>query len=407
MRLWLLTALVSVPVFAACDPLGDPHPEPAPVVELGKTVQISAGAYTTCAVLDNGNGACWGADTRGQLGGARTPRPDADSGEARTGSSVPRWVALDRDPVAIAAARVHGCALVAGGEVRCWGQPGGFLGVSDEGCPATGGCVVPPTPVPGLSGALAIAAGAASGLEVLEPLGSTCVIAEDRRLLCWGDNRGGKLGGGDSVEVRAEPRQVLDERGFPLRDVTRVAIGGGHACAIAASEVWCWGAGSWGTGGAGAYARRVDGIGPAIDLAAGLHHVCAARGAGDVVCWGGNANGQSGRWTGASCGADGTRDCVVTPQVIEGISGVRAVAAGDLHTCALTAAGRVVCWGSNERGQVGRDELSLEALPHTVRLGTATAITAGGAHSCALVGDGAVWCWGDDSSGQLGRGDDA
>jgi alpha-tubulin suppressor-like RCC1 family protein len=386
---------------AACMPLGDPHPEPAPVALPGKAVQVDAGARTTCAVLDNGNGACWGADHRGQLGGPRTEGPTDDG---TTGSSLPRWVALDADPVAIAVAVVHGCALVTGGEVRCWGAPGGFLGVADEACPETGGCVVAPTPVPGLIDALAIAAGGVAAVDDADPLGTTCVIADDRRVLCWGDNRHGKLGGGDTVAVRAEPAPVRDLRGFPLREVTRVSIGGGHACAIAASEVWCWGGAAYAEGGGGYYARRIEGIGPALDVAAGRHHTCVARGAGDVVCWGWNGNGQAGRRTGDACGPNGYQDCARSPQVIAGVTGARAVAAGDLHSCALTAAGRVVCWGSNELGQIGDDRLSLEAPPNAVRLATATAITAGRAHSCALLADGAVWCWGDDGAGQLGRG---
>src|SRR5436190_23352721 len=102
---------------AACDPMSDPQPDPEPVVELPKAVQIDAGDGHTCAVLANGNGACWGTDNFGQLG---NPRRELDAdGQPILESRVPRWVELDADPIAIVGGNVHGCAIVAGGGVRC------------------------------------------------------------------------------------------------------------------------------------------------------------------------------------------------------------------------------------------------------------------------------------------------
>ena len=58
-----------------------------------------------------------------------------------------------------------------------------------------------------------------------------------------------------------------------------------------------------------------------------------------------------------------------------------AVDMGRDHTCALTADGRVECWGTN--------------VPKDVAQGRYTAIGVGGGHSCAVTEDGGIVCWGE------------
>ena len=102
--------------------------------------------------------------------------------------------------------------------------------------------------------------------------------------------------------------------------------------------------------------------------------------------------------------------------------GVRfaALVTGFDHTCGLTSAGAVYCWGINWRMQLGVEttshscprappQSSISCSPRPVRVGGSiqfSAVSAGNSHNCGLAADGRAYCWGDNSWEQLGtRGD--
>jgi alpha-tubulin suppressor-like RCC1 family protein len=132
-------------------------------------------------------------------------------------------------------------------------------------------------------------------------------------------------------------------------------------------------------------------------VAAGAYHTCALRPAGDVVCWGYNAEGEIGTGT--------LNTAPLAPSPVIGITTAVAIAAGGYHTCALLVGGTVSCWGKGNDGQLG-DPMHFpmsNATPMTVPgISEALAVTAGGAHTCVVLAGGSASCWGLNGDGQLG-----
>jgi len=188
----------------------------------------------------------------------------------------------------------------------------------------------------------------------------------------------------------------------PLANVEQVTAGTSHSCALTtAGGVKCWGSNLYGQLGDDSMTERllpvdVSGLTSGVDaIAAGTYHTCALTTAGGVKCWGYNGFGQLG---------DDTMTLRIAPVDVSGLaSGVSAIAAGNNHTCALTTSGGVKCWGFNDTGQLGDNSTTTRTAPVDVSglASGVSAIAAGSDHTCA-VASGGVKCWGYNNNGQIG-----
>lgn len=349
----------------------------------GDAADLGAGADHACAIFKSGAVYCWGSNRARQLGLdapgiATVPRfiqPAATANGAAPVNGIP----------AITGGRYHTCLITPNRGVQCWGRNSdGQLGDGTQ-LPHTR-----PVNVTDLaSGVTALALGAEH----------SCAI-QNGSVKCWGSNQFGQLGDGTTTE-RLIPTAVTGVAGT----VATLVAGNSHTCALVQpGGVNCWGANSAGQLGDGtttASSFPVDVAGLSngvVALTAGAEHTCALLQGGGVKCWGANSAGQLG---------DSSQNNRTTPGDVIGLtSGVVAIAAGAAHSCAVTETGGVQCWGANNDGQVGDGSSVNQVQPVAVAglPGAVTAVAAGVSHSCALTAANGVVCWGGNENGQLGDG---
>ncbi|HUL97470.1 MAG TPA: hypothetical protein VLT89_15770 [Usitatibacter sp.] len=346
---------------------------PTAIPGLGSVTAVATGAAFACALTASGGVSCWGDDSAFQLGAGR-----------RIGLATPgSVVALSSGVAAISTGVFHTCAVTTAGAVRCWGY--NVLGQLGDG--TTNNSSVP------------VSGGASSGIVAISTgYFFTCALNQVGAVFCWGDNAIGQLGDGTTTS-RPAPTPVAGLSS----GVAAISTHTYHSCALTtAGAVQCWGDNADGELGNGTKTNSpvpvpVAGLSSGVAaISAGAYHSCALNTAGGVLCWGYNYYGQLGNGT--------TSDSSV-PVAVSGLSsGVIAIYAGEHHTCALTSAGAVMCWGRNDDGQLGNGTTSNSSVPVPVA-GLSSgmmAIAAGRAQSCALSSAGHVLCWGFNSSGALG-----
>lgn len=208
--------------------LGDTsdHDRPTAIGFAGTWVELALGAHHTCGIDDAGALWCWGKNGQGQLGDGSTTNRNAP-------------VRVEDGVTTIGAGAEHSCSIRSGAGY-CWGKGGdGRLGTGD------GGGRTSPTAVVNLQDAIAIDGG----------LAHSCALRTDGRIACWGKDDRSQLGpAAMGNSSRNQPLTV------PIGGrADELAVGAEHTCAIAGTDVWCWGndrAGQLGSGASGTEPRE-------------------------------------------------------------------------------------------------------------------------------------------------------
>ena len=365
-----------------------------------------------CARTASGAFACWGDALLGRLGNGRS---DLTPGVARASglSDVTQGATRGR----------NACVVRADHTVRCWGE--NLYGQVGDGTREERRA---PAEVRGLTTAVELAMG----------FGGVCARLLDGAVRCWGWDWA-QIGNAAVLGAITTPREVAGLRN------ARALWAGDYQMFVATTDgaLLAFGAGDHGMLGDARMAHertinratptRVAGVRGVTQLAAGRRHACAVTARGAVWCWGTNPSGQRGDGT---VGTDETRelqhlpggdvtclrrhpdtpleDCLPlsrggavraygAPSRVAGLPPARQVAVGAMHTCAVTRAGEVWCWGAGDVGQLGDGEpLRRPRAARVPGLVGVEEVALGRTHSCARAHDGTVSCWGRNHGGQLG-----
>ena len=91
------------------------HPQRLTSAQVERPLRCLLEIAHTCAILDNGDLKCWGWDNNGQLGdGGSNTNLNAPSSTAID-------LGTGRTAVAVAAGAYHTCAILDNGDLKCWG----------------------------------------------------------------------------------------------------------------------------------------------------------------------------------------------------------------------------------------------------------------------------------------------
>ena len=202
---------------------------------LSGIIQISGGGGHTCALHKSRRVLCWGSGATGQLGTG-----------SHENSNYPVFVVEGEvsenplsDVVQVSAGEEHTCALISGGEVKCWGlAESGRLGNNewsgDVNYPVS--VVEEEDSKDPLTNIVQISAGGEY----------TCALTSIGEVKCWGRAESGRLGNDTWTGYTPYPDSVVLGEGLttPLSGIIQINAGQSHTCALTSEgQSKCWGKG--------------------------------------------------------------------------------------------------------------------------------------------------------------------
>jgi len=316
-------------------------------------MQASLGEGSALVLFNDGTAQGWGDDGSRQLG--------ADVTSAAPLGPVAVVDLTAHAPlqhvVQIESGDSNGVALIDDGSVLSWGSYAGNGGNGSFLLPVQ---TLSPDGVTPLGHVVAVSAG----------WNHAMALTDDGRVVSWGFDPGpGTLGqGAAEPSVGRLPAYVVRADGTPLDGIVQVSAGYNFCLALANDgTVWAWGSNAEGqlgggtAGGSSAFAVQVLAAGGGnlsriAMVAAGGWHALALDLDGRVLAWGLNTDGQLGDGAGAPVTNETAVPRVVVAETgsIAGSTDIVSIAASYSDSYALGRDGRVLSWGRNFHGALGR-----------------------------------------------------
>ena len=352
-------------------------------------------AALPCAIADDRISAyCWG--TSRILPTARhSSRTDAPSELVR--GDIPAGATL----AALVAESQHACALTGEGSLHCWGQQkDGAAGLGD----------LTPRNVPTRIAQGEVSSGSRFTAVAVGP-NSTCAIADERTMYCWGARGALPLRAGFATNDRLLA-PVATERGeLPSgARLTAVAVSINGGCVIADGHPYCWKRGTRIAG-----PMRLDAgdlpVGIAMEELQSDDFACGRGRDGRAYCWG-SGRGQRFGAGDEAFRQQGAPTAVGRGAIPQGVALTR-VTLGSIAgaSCGAGTDGEAYCWGNGGNGAAGDGDPAAHVVTQPVRVlpGERPAsvkfvdINCGNQFCTALGDDGVLYGWGSNLGETLGR----
>ncbi|XP_036149418.1 uncharacterized protein LOC105829672 isoform X2 [Monomorium pharaonis] len=223
---------------------------------------------------------------------------------------------------------------------------------------------------------------------------SHVALVRNDKIYTWGSSVQGCLGTGSSVLRYGTPHAICFFRSMNIQ-VFSVSCGHCHTLAVTNNGIYAWGASQFGQLGLGKVLQcsspeLVTSLAQEmiVDAIAGQYHSVALTADGRIFTWGWGVHGQLGH---------GNTDEKTTPSLVKALLGVVVchISAGYAHTLALSVDGVVYAFGCNVLGQLGTGDNAKSSIPTKVSLPDGiTLISTGYFHNLAVSNANKLYIWG-------------